>query len=247
MTYEFTGKTEEEAIENAINELGLERDAFDVEILEKSKGIFRKGPVKIKVYIDEEMPEKEETGSESYEITEPELEMVEFLKNIIEKMGIAATLEINKSEENKVYINIESDMTNLLIGRKGATLDALQLLANVFISKKKEDLKVVVDIENYRGRREQSLQDLALKTARYVRKTKTSHLLEPMNPFERRIIHSALQDSAKATTTSEGEDPNRHVVIIPKNVRVQQSQAGGSDFKKKGAPKFKSFGYKRGF
>ena len=68
-----------------------------------------------------------------------------------------------------------------------------------------------------------------------------------MNPFERRIIHSALQDSAKATTTSEGEDPNRHVVIIPKNVRVQQSQTGGSDFKKKGAPKFKSFGYKRGF
>ena len=218
MTYEFTGKTEEEAIENAINELGLERDAFDVEILEKSKGIFRKGPVKIKVYIDEEMPEKEETGSESYEITEPELEMVEFLKNIIEKMGIAATLEINKSEENKVYINIESDMTNLLIGRKGATLDALQLLANVFISKKKEDLKVVVDIENYRGRREQSLQDLALKTARYVRKTKTSQLLEPMKPIKRRIIHLTLAELNDIETISEGEGLYKKVrVIFKKN------------------------------
>lgn len=218
MTYEFTGKTEEEAIETAINELGLERDAFDVEILEKSKGLFRKGPVRIKVYIDEEMPEKEESATESYEITEPEIEMVEFLKNIIEKMGISATLEINKSEENKVYINIESDMTNILIGRKGSTLDALQLLANVFISKKKEDLKVVVDIENYRGRREQSLQDLALKTARYVRKTKTSQLLEPMNPFERRIIHLTLAELNDIETISEGEGLYKKVrVIFKKN------------------------------
>lgn len=214
MTYEFTGKTEEEAIETAINELGLERDSFDVEILEKGKGFFKKGPVKIKVYVDEEMPEKDEAISESYEITEPELEMVDFLKNIIEKMGIAATLEINKSEENKVCINIESDMTNILIGRKGATLDALQLLANVFISKKKEDLKVVVDIENYRGRREQSLQDLALKTARYVRKTKTSQLLEPMNPFERRIIHLTLTEATDIETISEGEGLYKKVRII---------------------------------
>lgn len=221
MTYEFTGKTEEEAIENAVNELGLERNAFDVEILEKGKGLFKKGPVKIKVYIDEEREEKEESGADSYEITELELEMVDFLKTIIEKMGISATLEISKSEENKVCINIDSDMTNLLIGRKGSTLDALQLLANVFVSKKKEDLKVIVDIENYRGRREQSLQDLALKTARHVRKTKTSQLLDPMNPFERRIIHLTLAELNDIETISEGDGLYKKVrVIYKKNFNV---------------------------
>ena len=152
MTYEFTGKTEEEAIQNAVNELGLERDAFDVEIIEK-KGFLKRGPVKIKVYVDDGIEEeKEESAGETYEITDLEMETVDFLKNIIEKMDISATLEISKTEENKIHINIESDKTNLLIGRKGSTLDALQLLANVFVSKKKEDLKVVVDIEDYRGR-----------------------------------------------------------------------------------------------
>lgn len=219
MTYEFTGKTEEEAVQNAVNELGLERDAFDVEVVEK-KGFFKKGPVKIKVYIDDGIEEKEEeeeeSSAESYEITEVELETVDFLKNIVEKMGISATLEINKTEENKIHINIESDKTNLLIGRKGSTLDALQLLANVFVSKKKEDLKIVVDIENYRGRREHSLQDLAEKTARHVRRTKTSHLLDPMNPFERRIIHLTLAEWEDIETISEGEGLYKKVRIIYK-------------------------------
>ena len=205
MTYEFTGKTEEEAIQNAVNELGLERDAFDVEIIEK-KGFLKRGPVKIKVYVDDGIEEeKEESAGETYEITDLEMETVDFLKNIIEKMDISATLEISKTEENKIHINIESDKTNLLIGRKGSTLDALQLLANVFVSKKKEDLKVVVDIEDYRGRREHSLQDLAEKTARHVRRTKTSHLLDPMNPFERRIIHLTLAEWEDIETISEGE------------------------------------------
>lgn len=216
MTYEFTGKTEEEAIQNAINELGLERDAFDVEIIEK-KGFLKRGPVKIKVYVDDGIEEeKEESAGETYEITDLEMETVDFLKNIIEKMDISATLEISKTEENKIHINIESDKTNLLIGRKGSTLDALQLLANVFVSKKKEDLKVVVDIEDYRGRREHSLQDLAEKTARHVRRTKTSHLLDPMNPFERRIIHLTLAEWEDIETISEGEGLYKKVRVIYK-------------------------------
>ncbi len=216
MTYEFTGKTEEEAIQNAVNELGLERDAFDVEIIEK-KGFLKRGPVKIKVYVDDGIEEeKEESAGETYEITDLEMETVDFLKNIIEKMDISATLEISKTEENKIHINIESDKTNLLIGRKGSTLDALQLLANVFVSKKKEDLKVVVDIEDYRGRREHSLQDLAEKTARHVRRTKTSHLLDPMNPFERRIIHLTLAEWEDIETISEGEGLYKKVRIIYK-------------------------------
>ena len=216
MTYEFTGKTEEEAIQNAVNELGLERDAFDVEIIEK-KGFLKRGPVKIKVYVDDGIEEeKEESAGETYEITDLEMETVDFLKNIIEKMDISATLEISKTEENKIHINIESDKTNLLIGRKGSTLDALQLLANVFVSKKKEDLKVVVDIEDYRGRREHSLQDLAEKTARYVRRTKTSHLLDPMNPFERRIIHLTLAEWEDIETISEGEGLYKKVRVIYK-------------------------------
>ncbi len=216
MTYEFTGKTEEEAIQNAVNELGLERDAFDVEIIEK-KGFLKRGPVKIKVYVDDGIEEeKEESAGETYEITDLEMETVDFLKNIIEKMDISATLEISKTEENKIHINIESDKTNLLIGRKGSTLDALQLLANVFVSKKKEDLKVVVDIEDYRGRREHSLQDLAEKTARHVRRTKTSHLLDPMNPFERRIIHLTLAEWEDIETISEGEGLYKKVRVIYK-------------------------------
>lgn len=216
MTYEFTGKTEEEAIQNAVNELGLERDAFDVEIIEK-KGFLKRGPVKIKVYVDDGIEEeKEESAGETYEITDLEMETVDFLKNIIEKMDISATLEISKTEENKIHINIESDKTNLLIGRKGSTLDALQLLANVFVSKKKEDLKVVVDIEDYRGRREHSLQDLAEKTARHVRRTKTSHLLDPMNPFERRIIHLTLAELEDIETISEGEGLYKKVRVIYK-------------------------------
>ena len=216
MTYEFKGKTEEEAIQNAVNELGLERDAFDVEIIEK-KGFLKRGPVKIKVYVDDGIEEeKEESAGETYEITDLEMETVDFLKNIIEKMDISATLEISKTEENKIHINIESDKTNLLIGRKGSTLDALQLLANVFVSKKKEDLKVVVDIEDYRGRREHSLQDLAEKTARHVRRTKTSHLLDPMNPFERRIIHLTLAEWEDIETISEGEGLYKKVRVIYK-------------------------------
>lgn len=216
MIYEFTGKTEEEAIQNAVNELGLERDAFDVEIIEK-KGFLKRGPVKIKVYVDDGIEEeKEESAGETYEITDLEMETVDFLKNIIEKMDISATLEISKTEENKIHINIESDKTNLLIGRKGSTLDALQLLANVFVSKKKEDLKVVVDIEDYRGRREHSLQDLAEKTARHVRRTKTSHLLDPMNPFERRIIHLTLAEWEDIETISEGEGLYKKVRVIYK-------------------------------
>lgn len=216
MTYEFTGKTEEEAIQNAVNELSLERDAFDVEIIEK-KGFLKRGPVKIKVYVDDGIEEeKEESAGETYEITDLEMETVDFLKNIIEKMDISATLEISKTEENKIHINIESDKTNLLIGRKGSTLDALQLLANVFVSKKKEDLKVVVDIEDYRGRREHSLQDLAEKTARHVRRTKTSHLLDPMNPFERRIIHLTLAEWEDIETISEGEGLYKKVRVIYK-------------------------------
>ena len=216
MIYEFTGKTEEEAIQNAVNELGLERDAFDVEIIEK-KGFLKRGPVKIKVYVDDGIEEeKEESAGETYEITDLEMETVDFMKNIIEKMDISATLEISKTEENKIHINIESDKTNLLIGRKGSTLDALQLLANVFVSKKKEDLKVVVDIEDYRGRREHSLQDLAEKTARHVRRTKTSHLLDPMNPFERRIIHLTLAEWEDIETISEGEGLYKKVRVIYK-------------------------------
>ena len=111
----------------------------------------------------------------------------------------------------------------------------------------KQFKKVVVNTGNYREKRELTLITLANRLAEKAYRTGKKVALEPMNPFERRIIHSALQDSAKATTTSEGEEPNRHVVIIPKGARVQQSKPSGSDFKKKGAPKFKSFGYKRGF
>ncbi len=169
-----------------------------------------------------------------------------FVSELLQKMNIKAEAIVTEVD-GVIYVDVEGEDASHVIGYRGETLDAIQYLTLTVLNQGKQFKKVVVNTGNYREKRELTLITLANRLAEKAYRTGRKVALEPMNPFERRIIHSALQDSAKATTTSEGEDPNRHVVIIPKNVRVQQSQTGGSDFKKKGAPKFKSFGYKRGF
>jgi len=239
MTYEYEGKNEKEAIEIAARELGLERDQFDVEILESQKnGLFKKGFVKILVHVEDkfspaksEIPESVSAAAaavmanskkKSNSIPESEFEqkLLDFVKTTIEKMGYDISVEIQFREEKKIGIKLNSSASSILIGRKGKNLDALQLLANVYAGKcGHEDVRVILDTENYRIRREESLVRLAYTTADKVRSSRSSFLLEPMNPFERRLIHTTLNDIPDVETKSEGEGLYKQVRVIFKGLR----------------------------
>ena len=233
---EFEGKTEKEAIDKAVEALGLERDEFDVEILENNKpGLFHKGSVKIRVHINaqnDEAEEPEESESldqdalaenavelESSEPLEPvsvfEDKLLDFVEDLIGKMDYPGTAYICYRNENKIRIMIESEHSGILIGKKGKNLDAIQLLVNVYAGKLMEEPpRIIIDVEKYRERRESNLVKLALRTAEQVRRTKRSKLLEPMNPFERRIIHTALNDMEDIATKSDGEGLLKQVRVI---------------------------------
>lgn len=218
---EFEGKTEKEAIDKAILELGLERGEFDVEILETSKkGLFKKGNVKIKVHLNTDDKEKEPAEEKTeIEKLEPsgdfELKLTAFIEGLIEKMDYPGKVYICFRKENKTGIMISSEYSGILIGKEGKNLDAIQLLANVFARKLDENPpKIIIDIEGYRERRENNLVKLALRTAEQVRRTKKSKLLEPMNPFERRIIHTTLNEMEDIATKSDGEGLLKQVRVI---------------------------------
>ncbi len=229
MTYEFEGKTEKEAIEMAVNELGLERDQFDVEILETQKNsIFKKGYVKIRVHtLDESNNSKvdhqekhKKINAEPIPQDEFEQKLIEFIATVIKKMGYEAKVDISYRENKKVGIRIESPSSSILIGRKGKNLDALQLLANIYAGiLGHEDVRIILDTENYRIRREETLVRLAYTTADKVRSSHSSILLEPMNPFERRLIHTTLNDIPDVETKSEGTGVYKQVRVLYKGIR----------------------------
>ena len=214
MVMEFEGKTEKEAIEKAIAELGLERDEFDVEIVETSKkGIFfKKGNVRIKIHLSNESQPGE---TKTYEPeTECEKGTKEYLETLLEKMGLPGKVSICFREENKIGLTIESEYSGILIGKKGKNLDAIQLLLNVFAGRFEASPRIIIDAENYRVRKEESLIRLAIKSAEQVRKNRRSKLLEPMNPFERRVVHTALNGMDDIATKSDGEGLFKQVRII---------------------------------
>lgn len=233
MVYEYEGKTEKEAIELAANELGLERDQFDVEIIESQKnGFFKKGYVKIRVHtVDaaEDAKPEFEGGMPKVSRTifaDPlpqdgfEKKLIDFTASMIRKMGYDVTVEIMFREDHKLGIRLNSSKSSILIGRKGKNLDALQLLVNVYAGRLgREDIRVILDTENYRIRREESLVRLAYNTADKVRMSRKSVLLEPMNPFERRLIHTTLNDISDVETKSEGDGLYKQVRIIYKGLR----------------------------
>jgi len=207
MIREFEGKTEQEAIARAMAELGLDENEFDVEVMEESKkGLFTKGKVKIRIHVEEEG----DLVEGDYEAN-PELEkkLCVFIETVVRKMGFTGRVAVSGQEGSKLFLDLTSPDANLLIGKHGKNLDALQVLVNVFAGNLAEEdqtnLKVVLDSENYRNRREDHLVRLAIKTAQQVRGTRTSKLLEPMNPFERRLIHTALGDMDDIHTESEGD------------------------------------------
>ena len=142
----------------------------------------------------------------------------EFLENVFSAMNMEVTIDIKKAEDDKVYeVELSGKEMGLLIGKRGQTLDSLQYLTNLAVNKHSDGyIKVKLDTEDYRQRRKDTLENLAKNIAYKVKRTKRPVSLEPMNPFERRVIHSALQGDRYVETHSEGEEPFRHVVVTLK-------------------------------
>ncbi|MBO4409125.1 MAG: protein jag [Spirochaetales bacterium] len=235
MTRDFEGKTEQDAINQAIEALHIEREDFDVEILDNGRrGLFKKANVKIRVHIDseaeEEEPvlpaepfeendytEEEEPEEEDLEPNEElETKVCEFIDGMVAHMGYESRTTVSSRKGKKVNLDIESESSNIIIGRKGKNLDAIQVLANVYAGNIDSERKIIVDSEGYRIRHEEQIIKNAYRTAMQVRKTGRSRLLEPMNPYERRLVHTALNDVTGIETKSEGEGLYKQVRIICK-------------------------------
>ena len=193
------------AVEKALVELGVSKDKVDVEILQKG-GLFSKAKVRVTV--------KDSTQDK----------MADFFNGTLERMGLVSRATV-EDKNGTLYVTIAGDDSGVAIGYRGEALDAFQYLALTFLNEQKCDFKkVVVDCENYREKRKETLTALALRLAGKSVRLQRKIALEPMNPFERRIIHSALADSEIATTESEGEEPSRYIVIIPKGVELKDQR-----------------------
>ena len=227
-TYEFEGKTTEEAIQNAARELNLPVEELSVDVIEPgSAGIFglvggRKAKIKVTLKTPSELEEEgeEEKQEPGERREEPQENDVNFAKRTLEEIlaliPVEATVAASRGE-GRITLKVQGDRSGLLIGRKGNTLDALQFLVNKIVSKalgKKID--VVIDSENYRRRREDSLTQLALKMGDKAKRIKKPVTTNPMNPHDRRLIHLALKDDEHLETRSRGEGLLKRVVIIPK-------------------------------
>ena len=228
MTREFEGKTEQEAINKAIEELHIEREDFDVEVIDNGKrGLFKKANVKIRVNIDSYDEPEDSINIEPEEDEEEEVQTLEtdeefeqkvcsFLEGIVSRMGYVCTAKVVSRKGRKVCVSLEGEYSNIIIGRKGKNLDAFQVLANVYAGHLDNERKIIVDAEGYRARHEDRIVKEAYRTAQQVRKTGRSRLLEPMNPYERRLVHTALNDVTGIETKSEGEGLYKQVRIISK-------------------------------
>ncbi len=209
-----------------------------------SAGLFKKGKVKIRVHTNSDAgPEagKKAAGEDSSEsgirdgagdegpgherrllsdeeripMDEFEEKIVAWTKAVVDAMGYPSKVSVLFREDKKLGLKVETDNTSMIIGKKGKNIDALQLLANVYAGKLgRDDVKVILDSENYRIRREESLVRIAYESAEQVRRTGRSLLLEPMNPFERRIVHTTLNDIVDIETKSEGEGLYKQVRVM---------------------------------
>ena len=237
MIYEFEGRTEKEAIDCAAEELGLAKDDFDVEIIETQRqSLFKKGHVRIRVHTNKPVssaytgnaveaadgeaetvrrpPSRQPVFGDPSAQNEFEQKMTAFVEGVIEHMGYGGKVLVLFREESKLGLKIESEHSSILIGKKGKNLDALQLLANIYAGRLgRENTRIILDTENYRIRREESLVRLAYTVADRVRESRTSILLEPMNPFDRRLIHTTLNDITDVETKSEGEGLYKQVRV----------------------------------
>lgn len=207
---EFEGRTEKEAIANAIEAMGLNEDEIDVEVIKTRSGLFGGGKVRIRVHVGDEQPEPEDELAPD---TEQESEVIGFVSELLRRMGIEAELRIAAREDERVVVELVSDDAGILIGRRGATLEALQLVTNIACGRRQNGTRVILDAEDYRYRREQSLTRMAMRVARDVQRSGRSQLLEPMNPFERRLVHTTVSGVEDVTTESEGDGPYKQVRV----------------------------------
>ena len=203
---EYTGKTVEDAVMEAAIQLETSSDKLEYEVLDKgSSGFLGIGsrPAKIR----------------ACKVLDRKGRVEEFLKQVFGAMNMVVQITIEEDqEENTLNIDLAGDDMGTLIGKRGQTLDSLQYLVSLVANKGEEEyIRVKVDTENYRQRRKDTLENLAKNIAFKVKRTKRAVSLEPMNPFERRIIHSTLQNDRYVTTYSEGEEPFRNVIIALKN------------------------------
>ena len=251
---EATGRSEDAAIQNALDQLGLDRDSVSVEVLERAKsGIlgFGKSPAKVKVTYevpDEEpvvektepaapvveetpapQPVAEETPAPAVEevpapqavpaaVVSKAMDLDErirtFLSGLLEHMGVEAEVNIAPKAENGILVTLEGPKLGALIGHRGETLDAIQQLTNYAVNKgRTHRVRIHIDAENYRAKREESLKRLATKVAAKVVKYRRNITLEPMNAYERHVIHETLQDYPNVITYSTGTEPNRRTVV----------------------------------
>ena len=202
---EVSAKTVDDAITEASIKLGTTSDKIEVEVIEKGSTGFlgiKSKPAIIKAR------KKNDTVDN----------IREFLENVFSAMNMEVTIDIKKAEDDKVYeVELSGKEMGLLIGKRGQTLDSLQYLTNLAVNKHSDGyIKVKLDTEDYRQRRKDTLENLAKNIAYKVKRTKRPVSLEPMNPFERRVIHSALQGDRYVESHSEGEEPFRHVVVTLK-------------------------------
>ena len=239
-TLEKSGKTEEAALAAALEELGLDRDDVSVEIVERAKsGFLGIGASPAVVRVQYEAPDEElETVAEAVAespaaapaeaqpaaapaapaaaVDEPEgyARIRAFVSGLLEHMGIQAEIEITARDNGGVNVNLSGSNMGAVIGRRGETLDAIQHLTNYAVNRGSDKhMHISVDAESYRAKREESLVRLAEKMAAKAIKYKRSMALEPMNSYERHVIHTALQDYEGVTTSSTGTEPNRRVVV----------------------------------
>ena len=232
---EFTGKTVDDAITEACQRFTITSDRLDYEVIEKgTAGIFgfaaKPAVIKARIY-DPNAPKEEVKKAPEEAVKEVKTEKAaepvqsvqlvaaadpkEFLNKVFEAMNMKVDISVETNEE-EMDINLSGDDMGVLIGKRGQTLDSLQYLTSIVVNKgRKEYIRVKVDTENYRSRRKETLENLAKNLAYKAKRTKNPVSLEPMNPYERRIIHSALQNDKYVSTHSEGEEPFRKVIITP--------------------------------
>lgn len=258
---EFSGKTVEEAKANAAAELGIAVDELVYEVTEEEKGgflgLFKN--CKISVTLPEAKSEITEAVAEAInEVAQstvapatgetPTEVAVDFMYKVLKVLGLSAEISATvEEEEGNIYINIEGEDMGSLIGKRGQTLDALQYLTSLVVNRAcNQYYKIKLDTENYRERRKETLENLAKNIAVKVKKTRRSVALEPMNPYERRIIHAALQNDKYVETHSEGEEPYRKVIVsMKKGVSYDSGRSFGRNGYNRGGYGNKG-GYNRG-
>ena len=199
--YKFEGKTKEEALEQAIFELGLKSDEYFVKENEIKKGIFKGTKVEIEIIKKEEI--------------------ISFIKEYLTKLTADMGLEVkieSKTAKDNLIITLYSDNNNILIGKNGRTLQALTTIIRQVIKKECDiNFRFLLDVGEYKVKQQRNIERLAKQTAREVAHTKVEAKLDPMNSYERRLVHAVLNDNSKVYTESEGEEPNRYVVIKPRD------------------------------